>query len=77
MTELANYEGFDSPQQIVDDPELSREQKVTTLENWRETVAFLHSSNPHDMPHHSGLLDQLDEALTALRAARAGSKGTA
>ena len=65
MADINRFAGFSSPQRLVRDPFLSREDKLSGLETWRSMIQRLLDNAPED---RARLTHEIDRALQRLRA---------
>jgi len=63
---------FKSPQEVVLDSSLTREQKIKILEQWEWDARELQVAEEENMAHHLGKPTQLSRIHDALRQVRDG-----
>ena len=72
VPDVTRFAGYPSPQTLMADPSLSRDDKISGLRTWRQIVLRI-DGTAADGEHRRRLLKEIDQALALLMEARSAN----
>ena len=70
MPDVTRFAGYRSPRTLLDDPSISRDDKISGLRTWRGLILRLGSAVDGD--RRARLVEEIDRALAQLADERSG-----